>query len=50
MKAEVAEQGVMPPGSLDRIERALSRSRRFRTVVRNRDAVVFVPAARRSAR
>jgi len=47
-KAEVAELGVMPRGSLDRIERALSRSRRFRTVVRNRDAVVFAPARPRA--
>ena len=47
-KAEVAELGVMPHGSLDRIERALARSRRFRTLVRNRDAVVFVPVPRGS--
>jgi hypothetical protein len=45
-KAEVAELGTMPSGSLDRIERALSRSPRFKVVVRNRDAVVFAPARR----
>jgi hypothetical protein len=43
-KAEVAEQGTMPPRSLGRIERALARSPRFRTVTRNDDAVVFAPA------
>jgi hypothetical protein len=45
-KAEVEELGVMPPGSLDRIERALSASPRFEAVFRNRDAVVFAPAHR----
>ncbi len=44
-EAEVAEQGVMAAGSLERIDRALSRSPRFERVVDNRDAVVFVPAA-----
>jgi hypothetical protein len=44
MKAEVAEAGVMPPGSLDRIERALLDSPRFRVELRNRDATVFTLA------
>jgi hypothetical protein len=44
-KAEVEELGVMPRGSLDRIERALLASPRFEAVVRNSDATVFTTAA-----
>ena len=44
MKAEVEELGVMPQGSLDRIERALSGSPRFAVALRNRDATVFTLA------
>jgi len=40
-EVEVDELGVMSPGSVTRIDRALSRSPRFRTVLRNRDAVIF---------
>ena len=43
-KAEVAELGAMPPGSLDVIERKLLASPRFRAVFRNRDATVFALA------
>jgi hypothetical protein len=48
-KAEVDELGVLPPGSLDRIERALLASPRFEAVFRNRDATVFT-LARSTAR
>lgn len=43
-KAEVEELGVLPPGTLERIERALLRSARFQTLFRNRDATVFTLA------
>jgi hypothetical protein len=45
-KIEVDEVGTMPRGSLDRIERALLASPRFRVVYRNRDATVFSLAGR----
>jgi GT2 family glycosyltransferase len=41
-KAAVDETGVLPAGSLDRIERKLARSPAFRTVFANRDASVFL--------
>ncbi|HEX8156436.1 MAG TPA: hypothetical protein VF526_03520 [Solirubrobacteraceae bacterium] len=43
-KIEVSELGVLPPGSLDRIERALRASPRFAAVFHNRDATVFALA------
>jgi hypothetical protein len=43
-KIEVSELGVLPPGSLDRIERALHASPRFAAVFHNRDATVFALA------
>ncbi len=43
-KIEVSELGVLPPRSLDRIERALRASPRFTTVFHNRDATVFALA------
>lgn len=44
MKAEVSGDGVLPPHSLDRIQRALMRSPRFRIVFQRRGAVVFTLA------
>lgn len=44
MKAEVSGHGVMPPRSLDRIQRALMRSPRFAVVYRIRGAVIFTLA------
>jgi hypothetical protein len=44
-RIEVEMDGVMPPGSLEEIERALRRSRRFRVAFHNRDATVFTLAA-----
>jgi O-antigen/teichoic acid export membrane protein len=49
-KAEVDEVGVMPPRSLDRIERALRSSSRFETVLRNRDATIFTLAGATTGR
>ncbi|MDX6664871.1 MAG: hypothetical protein QOG68_1077, partial [Solirubrobacteraceae bacterium] len=46
-ETEVDELGGMPPGSVTRIERALSDSPRFRIVLRNRDAVIFALARTR---
>jgi len=43
-KIEVSELGVMPPGSLDRIERSLRASPRFAAVFHNHDATVFALA------
>ncbi len=40
-KAQVAALGVMPPGSLDKIEQALLSSPQFRVVYRNADATIF---------
>lgn len=40
-KAEVDMRGVLPSGSLDRIEQALRESARFQVVYQNRDATVF---------
>ena len=50
MKAEVAELGVLPPHSLDVIERKLLASPRFAVAYRNRDAIVFTLASPASAR
>jgi O-antigen/teichoic acid export membrane protein/aminoglycoside phosphotransferase len=44
-KADVSDMGVMPQGSLDRIESALLHSPRIRVVFRNRDAIIFAPAS-----
>jgi O-antigen/teichoic acid export membrane protein/aminoglycoside phosphotransferase len=44
-KVDVSDMGVMPRGSLDRIERALLHSPRIRVVFRNRDAIIFAPAS-----
>jgi O-antigen/teichoic acid export membrane protein/aminoglycoside phosphotransferase len=43
-KAEVSDEGVMPPGSLDRIEDALLDSPQFRVVLQNSDAIIFALA------
>jgi hypothetical protein len=43
-KIEVSELGVMPPRSLDRIERSLRASPRFAAVFHNHDATVFALA------
>jgi hypothetical protein len=43
-KADVDMMGWLPAGSLDRIERALERSRRFRVIYTNRDATIFTLA------
>ena len=43
-KIEVSELGALPPGSLDRVERALRASPRFTAVFHNRDATVFALA------
>jgi hypothetical protein len=43
-EVEADELGSMPHGSITRIERALSASRRFRVVLRNRDAAIFALA------
>jgi len=40
-KAEVESLGVLPQGSLVRVERSLLDSPRFRVVYRNRDATIF---------
>jgi hypothetical protein len=43
-KAEVSDEGTMPPHSLSRIERSLLRSPRFRVWYRNHDAIIFTLA------
>jgi hypothetical protein len=40
-KADVEESGLMPAGSLDKIERALRKSRRFKVILANHDATIF---------
>jgi hypothetical protein len=40
-RAEVNDEGIMPPHSLYRIEQSLLRSPRFRVWYRNRDAIIF---------
>ena len=47
--AEVDELGVMRPGTLGRVQRALLASGRFDVVYRNRDAVILAPARRTMA-
>jgi hypothetical protein len=39
--ADVEESGLMPAGSLDRIERALMQSGRFKVILANHDATIF---------
>jgi hypothetical protein len=41
-KAEVDALGVMPPGSLDKIEQALEQSPEFKVIYSNEDASIFV--------
>lgn len=41
-KAEVDALGVMPPGSLDKVEQALKHSPEFKVIFSNRDASIFV--------
>jgi hypothetical protein len=41
-KAEVDVLGVMPPGSLDKIEQALKQSPEFKVIYSNKDASIFV--------
>jgi hypothetical protein len=43
-KSEVDELSPLPPGSIDRIERALLNSPEFRIVYRNEDAIIFASA------
>jgi hypothetical protein len=43
-KADVNMTGVMPAGSLDKVQAALTGSARFRVVYRNADAIVFTLA------
>jgi hypothetical protein len=43
-KAEVEEEGFMPAGSVDKIERALMQSRRFKVILANHDATIFTLA------
>jgi hypothetical protein len=43
-KADVDESGWLPLGSLDRIERALKQSSRFKVVLANHDATIFTLA------
>jgi hypothetical protein len=40
-KADVEESGLMPVGSVDKIERTLMQSRRFKVILVNHDAIIF---------
>jgi hypothetical protein len=49
-KASIDVLGLAPPGSLERLERAVSRSQKFRVIYSNRDArIVTLRTPRRSA-
>ena len=49
-KADIEAEGTLPPNALDRIERALRSSVRFKVAYENPDAVIFELAAKKFAR